>query len=57
MMGTPEKIDDLERKLEDIVRGDPKRIEKQRKAGKMPARERIETLLDSISFIDLDVFA
>ena len=56
-MGTPEKIKDLERKLEDVVRGDPKRIEKQRKAGKMTARERIETLLDSNSFIELDAFA
>ena len=57
MMGTPEKIDDLERKLEDVVRGDLGRIEKQHKAGKMTARERIETLLDSNSFIELDAFA
>ena len=51
MMGTPEKIEGLERKLKEAVDGDPERIEKQQKAGKMTARERIDTLLDSDSFV------
>ena len=54
MMGTPEKIEGLERKLKEAVEGDPERIEKQQKAGKMTARERIATLLDSDSFVELD---
>ena len=53
MMGTPEKIEGLERKLKEAVEGDPERIEKQQKAGKMTARERIATLLDSDSFVEL----
>ena len=53
-MSTPEKIKDLEEKLKNVSRGDPVRIEKQHKAGKMTARERITTLLDSESFIELD---
>ena len=53
-MGTPEKIEGLERKLKEAVDGDPERIEKQQKAGKMTARERIATLLDSDSFVELD---
>ena len=53
-MSTPEKIKDLEEKLKNVSRGDPVRIEKQHNAGKMTARERITTLLDSESFIELD---
>ena len=53
-MGTPEKIEGLEKKLKEAVDGDPERIEKQKKAGKMTARERIATLLDSDSFVELD---
>jgi acetyl-CoA carboxylase carboxyltransferase component len=53
-MGTSEKIDELEKKLEDISRGDPKRIDKQHNAGKMIARERVVALLDPESFIELD---
>ena len=53
-MGTPEKIDDLERKLEDAMKGDPERIERQHNAGKMTARERVAMLLDSDSFVELD---
>ena len=49
-MSTPEKINDLEEKLKNVSRGDPVRIEKQHNAGKMTARERITTLLDSESF-------
>ena len=53
-MSTPEKINDLEEKLKNVSRGDPVRIEKQHNAGKMTARERITTLLDSDSFMELD---
>ena len=53
-MGTSEKIDELEKKLEYISRGDPKRIEKQHNAGKMVARERVVALLDPESFVELD---
>ena len=53
-MGTPEKIRNLEKKLKEASSGDPIRIEKQHNAGKMTARERILTLLDSDSFIELD---
>jgi len=55
-MGTPEKIRNLEKKLKEASSGDPIRIEKQHNAGKMTARERILTLLDSESFIELDAF-
>ena len=53
-MSTPEKINDLEEKLKNVSRGDPVRIEKQHNAGKMTARERITTLLDSDSVMELD---
>jgi len=53
-MGTSEKIKDLEEKLRNVSKGDPVRIEKQHNAGKMTARERIENLLDSDSFFELD---
>jgi len=53
-MSTPEKIKDLEEKLKNVSRGDSVRIEKQHNAGKMTARERITTLLDSESFVELD---
>jgi len=53
-MGTPEKIKNLERKLDNAMKGDPKRVEKQHNAGKMTARERVDALLDSDSFVELD---
>jgi acetyl-CoA carboxylase carboxyltransferase component len=53
-MGTSEKIHNLEKKLKEASSGDPIRIEKQHNAGKMTARERILTLLDSDSFLELD---
>ena len=56
-MGTPEKIKDLEKKLKKVAEGDRGRIQKRVKAGKMTARERIYTLLDADSFIELDVFS
>tara|TARA_B100001123_G_C15228781_1_gene994256 strand:- start:6 stop:1550 length:1545 start_codon:yes stop_codon:yes gene_type:complete len=56
-MGTPEKIKDLEKKLKKVTEGDKARIQKRVEAGKMTARERIDTLLDVDSFIELDVFS
>jgi len=53
-MGTPEKIKNLEKKLDNAMKGDPVRVEKQHNAGKMTARERINALLDSDSFVELD---
>ena len=42
------------KKLEEVSKGDSVRIEKQHKAGKMTARERISSLLDADSFVELD---
>ena len=53
-MGTPEKIKNLERKLDNAMKGDPKRVEKQHNACKMTARERVDALLDYDSFVELD---
>ncbi len=53
-MGTSEKIQNLEKKLKEVSKGDSVRIEKQHKAGKMTARERISSLLDADSFVELD---
>ncbi len=43
----------LQRK-QDIVKGDAARVEKQRTAGKMTARERIAKLVDQGSFVEMD---
>ena len=53
-MGTSDKIKELEKKLKKVSEGDQVRIDKQHKAGKMTARERINTLLDPDSFVELD---
>ena len=53
-MGTSDKIKELEKKLKKISEGDQVRIDKQHKAGKMTARERINALLDADSFVELD---
>ena len=53
-MGTSNKIKELEKKLKKVSEGDQVRIEKQHKAGKMTARERIDALLDTDSFVELD---
>lgn len=53
-MGTSDKIKELEKKLKKVSEGDQVRIDKQHKAGKMTARERIDTLLDTDSFVELD---
>ena len=53
-MGTSDKIKELEKKLKKVSEGDQVRIDKQHKAGKMTARERIDALLDTDSFVELD---
>ena len=53
-MGTSDKIKELEKKLKKVSEGDQVRIDKQHKAGKMTARERIEALLDADSFVELE---
>ena len=53
-MGTSDKIKELEKKLKKVSEGDQVRIDKQHKAGKMTARERINALLDAASFVELD---
>ena len=53
-MGTSDKIKELEKKIKKISEGDQVRIDKQHKAGKMTARERINALLDADSFVELD---
>ena len=53
-MGTSDKIKELEKKLKKVSEGDQVRIDKQHKAGKMTARERINALLDADSFVELD---
>ena len=53
-MGTSDKIKELEKKLKKVSGGNQVRIDKQHKAGKMTARERIEALLDPNSFVELD---
>ena len=53
-MGTSDKIKELEKKLKKVSEGDQVRIDKQHKAGKMAARERINALLDADSFVELD---
>lgn len=51
------RLEDLEqRKLDALQGGGPARIERQRKAGKMTARERIEALLDRDTFREIDSF-
>ncbi|SNS00629.1 propionyl-CoA carboxylase carboxyltransferase subunit [Geodermatophilus pulveris] len=55
---TAGKLADLERRIEEAAHaGSERAVDKQHAAGKMTARERIETLLDPGSFTELDEFA
>ncbi len=55
--GTVEKLDQLQdMRVRSQQGGGQERIDKQRKAGKMTARERIELLLDPGSFREVDAF-
>ena len=56
-MSTSKKIKVLEQKLKKVREGDKEKNEKRAEAGKMTARERIDTLLDNDSFIELDPFS
>ncbi|HNR04647.1 MAG TPA: carboxyl transferase domain-containing protein [Bacillota bacterium] len=52
-----DKINDLHSRLDKITAaGGADRIEKQHKAGKLTARERINLLMDPDSFVELDAF-
>ena len=56
-MTTREKIDDMFARYEKIeAGGGAKRVGKQHDAGKMTARERINSFLDEGSFVELDKF-
>lgn len=57
VLSTKEKIEELRERREQVLRGDPKAIQKQHERGKLTARERIEALLDAGSFVELDAFA
>jgi propionyl-CoA carboxylase beta chain len=55
---TAGKLADLERRIDEAVHaGSAKAIEKQHAKGKKTARERIETLFDEGSFVELDELA
>jgi acetyl-CoA carboxylase carboxyltransferase component len=58
MKTTREKLEDLRRRKEQaLLGGGKKRIEAQHKKGKLTARERLDLLLDTGSFQELDMFA
>jgi propionyl-CoA carboxylase beta chain len=55
---TAGKLADLERRYDDAVHaGSARAVDKQHARGKKTARERIDTLLDEGSFVELDEFA
>lgn len=57
-MGIKEKIEELKLKKEKLILGGgADSIEKQHKAGKLTARERINLLFDAGSFVEVDAFA
>src|SRR5258708_37573624 len=57
LRGTPEKIEELHSLKEAaLLGGGPKRIEAQHKKGKLTARERLDLLLDTGTFNELDMF-
>lgn len=56
-MSTNNKINDLNEKKEKILLGGgSEKIEKQHSTGKMTARERIHTLFDEGTFVEIDAF-
>ena len=51
------KIDELERRNESaLAGGGPERLAKHKAGGRLSARERVETLLDPGSFVEMDRF-
>lgn len=57
MKTTRERIEDLRARRAKAQTTDPQAAEKQHARGKLTARERIDTLLDPGSFVELDPFA
>jgi acetyl-CoA carboxylase carboxyltransferase component len=57
MKSTQERIEELRRRREQARLADPQAAERQRARGKLTARERVDALLDSGSFVELDAFA
>ena len=52
---TKEKLEELERRRDEAAhQGSERSVERQRKQGKLLARERLEVLLDPGSFVELD---
>lgn len=57
-MAFDEMLDDLERRRHKALQmGGPKKVEKQHKRGRLTARERIDSLLDGGSFVEMGLFA
>src|SRR5256885_17088157 len=57
LKGSKEKVAELQRlKAEAMLGGGVKRIETQHKKGKLTARERLDLLLDTGTFNELDMF-
>jgi len=55
---TQEKIEDLRNRREKVLQGGgADKLEKQRKSGKLTARERVDTLVDRESFQEVGLFA
>ncbi len=53
----PDRLDDLRRRRERLLAmGGEERVRRQHEAGKLTARERLDLLLDSGSFVELDPF-
>ncbi len=55
-MNTEERLGELDKRLKELKTGDSKKKKKQREKGKGTARERIEQILDSGSFVETDAF-
>ncbi|PLV59415.1 acyl-CoA carboxylase subunit beta [Thermotoga sp. KOL6] len=56
-MSIKDKLEDLKRREKEIEQGGgPEKVEKQHGAGKLTAWERLEILLDSGSFVEIDKF-
>ena len=53
-MSTYQTLTQVQARKQAILAGDPVRMEKQAKAGKLSARTRIEQLLDAGSFVEMD---
>lgn len=54
-MSTIQDLQQVQARRQEILDGDAARVEKQKKSGKLTARERVAKLLDDKSFVELDV--